>query len=141
MAEPPVSLRHGDTELELPVVRGSEDELGIDISKLRVQTGLITLDPGYLNTGSCESAITYIDGDAGILRYRGIPIEQLVDREHPSFLETSYLLIWGELPTKDQLDEPSTGSPTGTTVPGACHPRAACRCSSARCDGPSRSAR
>ncbi len=105
MAEPPVSLRHGDTELELPVVRGSEDELGIDISKLRAQTGLVTLDPGYLNTGSCESAITYIDGDAGILRYRGIPIEQLVDREHPSFLETSYLLIWGELPTKDQLDE------------------------------------
>ncbi len=105
MAEPPVSLRHGDTELELPVVRGSENELGIDISKLRAQTGLITLDPGYLNTGSCESAITFIDGDAGILRYRGIPIEQLVDREHPSFLETSYLLIWGELPTKDQLDE------------------------------------
>jgi citrate synthase len=105
MAEPPVTLRHGDTELELPIVRGTEDELAIDISKLRAQTGLITLDPGFLNTGACESAITYIDGDAGILRYRGIPIEQLVDREHPSFLETSYLLIWGELPTKTQLDD------------------------------------
>jgi citrate synthase len=105
MAEPPVSLRHGETELELPVVRGTEDELGVDISKLRAQTGLITLDYGFMNTGSCESAITFVDGDKGILRYRGIPIEQLVDREHPSFLETSYLLIWGELPTKDQLDE------------------------------------
>ena len=105
MAEPPVSLRHGDTELELPVVRGSEDELGVDISKLRAQTGLITLDYGFVNTGSCESAITFVDGDKGILRYRGIPIEQLVDREHPSFLETSYLLIWGELPTNDELDE------------------------------------
>ncbi|MGZ8762677.1 MAG: citrate synthase [Acidimicrobiia bacterium] len=105
MAEPPVSLRHGDTELELPVVRGTEDELGVDISKLRAQTGLITLDYGFMNTGSCESAITFVDGDKGILRYRGIPIERLVDREHPSFLETSYLLIWGELPTKEQLDE------------------------------------
>jgi len=105
MTEPAASLRHGDTEYELPVVRGTEDELGVDISKLRSQSGLITLDYGYVNTGSCESAITYIDGDAGILRYRGVPIEQLVDREHPSFLETSYLLIWGELPTKDQLDE------------------------------------
>jgi citrate synthase len=105
MAEPPVSFRHGDTELELPVVRGTEDELGVDISKLRAQTGLITLDYGFMNTGSCESAITFVDGDKGILRYRGIPIEQLVDRDHPSFLETSYLLIWGELPTKEQLDE------------------------------------
>ncbi len=105
MTEPAAVLRHGDQEIELPIVRGTEDELGIDISKLRAQSGLITLDYGFVNTGSCESAITYIDGDAGILRYRGIPIEQLVEREHPSFLETSYLLIWGELPTRSQLDE------------------------------------
>jgi citrate synthase len=105
MTEPPAVLRHGEHEVELPVVRGTEDELGVDIAKLRAQTGLITLDNGFVNTGSCESAITYIDGDAGILRYRGIPIEQLVEREHPSFIETSYLLIWGELPTQAQLDE------------------------------------
>jgi citrate synthase len=104
MTEPAV-LRTDDHEVKLPVVRGSENELAVDISKLRAETGYITLDYGYMNTGSCESAITYIDGDAGILRYRGIPIEQLVEREHPSFLETSYLLIWGELPTRDQLDE------------------------------------
>jgi citrate synthase len=104
MSEPAV-LRTGDREVKLPVVRGSENELAIDISKLRAESGFVTLDYGYVNTGSCESAITYIDGDAGILRYRGIPIEQLVEREHPSFLETSFLLIWGELPTRDQLDE------------------------------------
>ena len=104
MSEPAV-LRTDDLEVKLPVVRGSENELALDISKLRAETGFITLDYGYMNTGSCESAITYIDGDAGILRYRGIPIEQLVEREHPSFLETSYLLIWGELPNREQLDE------------------------------------
>ncbi len=105
MSDPPAVLRHGEHEVDLPIVRGSEDELGVDIAKLRVQTGLITLDYGFVNTGACESAITYIDGDAGILRYRGIPIEQLVEREHPSFLETSYLLIWGDLPTHAQLEE------------------------------------
>ncbi len=105
MSEPPAVLRLGEQEVELPVVRGSEDELAIDISKLRANRGLITLDYGFVNTGACESAITYIDGDAGILRYRGIPIEQLVERDHPSFLETSYLLIWGELPTRAELDE------------------------------------
>ena len=62
--------------------------------------GVITLDYGYMNTGACESAITYIDGDAGILRYRGVPIEQLVERDAPSYLETSYLLIYGELPNR-----------------------------------------
>ena len=103
--EKPAYLRHGDTEIELPIVRGSENELGIDISKLRSQTGMITLDYGYVNTGACESAITYIDGDAGILRYRGIPIEGLVERESPSFLETSYLLIYGELPNIAELDD------------------------------------
>ena len=100
-----VFLRYGEKDVELPVVQGTENELGIDISKLRAQTGMITLDYGFMNTGSCESAITFIDGDAGILRYRGIPIEQLVTESRPSFLETAYLLIWGELPTKTQLDE------------------------------------
>jgi citrate synthase len=102
MSEQPAVLRHGDQELELPVVRGTEDELGVDISKLRSQTGLVTLDYGFVNTAACESAITYIDGDEGILRYRGIPIEQVA--EHGSYLETSYLLIYGELPTREQLD-------------------------------------
>jgi citrate synthase len=103
MSESPAVLRYGDTETELPVVRGSEDELGVDVSKLRSQTGLVTLDYGFVNTAACESAITYIDGDAGILRYRGIPIEEMA--EHGSYLETSYLLIYGELPTREQLDE------------------------------------
>src|SRR5690349_22287815 len=105
MGDAPAVLRWNGQEIELPVIRGSEDELALDISKLRAQTGMITLDYGYVNTGACESAITYIDGDAGILRYRGIPIEQLVERDTPSYLETSYLLIYGELPTSDQLDE------------------------------------
>ncbi len=104
-AEQPAYLRHGDTEIELPVVRGTENELGVDIGKLRSATGMITLDYGYVNTGATESAITYIDGDNGILRYRGIPIEQLVERDSPSFLETSYLLIYGHLPTTADLDE------------------------------------
>jgi citrate synthase len=105
MSDEPAVLRFRDEELELPVVRGTEDELAVDIAKLRASTGLITLDYGFVNTGSTESAITFIDGDAGILRYRGYPIEQLADQEHPSFLETSYLLIHGELPTRDELDD------------------------------------
>ena len=82
---------------EFPVVEGTENELAIDISALRDRTGYITLDDGYGNTGSCKSAITYIDGDQGILRYRGIPIEQLA--ESSSFVETAQLVIWGQLPT------------------------------------------
>ena len=82
---------------EFPVVKGTENELAIDISNLRDRTGYITLDDGYGNTGSCKSAITYIDGDQGILRYRGIPIEQLA--ENSSFAETAQLVIWGKLPT------------------------------------------
>jgi citrate synthase len=105
VAEPPVYLRYGEKEAELPIVRGTEDELGIDISKLRAQTGMVTLDYGFVNTGSCESAITYIDGEQGILRYRGIPIEQLVEGHQPSYLETAYLLIYGELPSRDELDD------------------------------------
>ncbi|MGB5339974.1 MAG: citrate synthase [Gammaproteobacteria bacterium] len=86
-------------EYSLPIVEGTEKERGIDIRALRAQTGLITLDPGYGNTGSCESSITYIDGEKGILRYRGIPIEQFVDK--PNFLEVAWLLIFGKLPGKE----------------------------------------
>ena len=88
-------------ELEMPVIRGTEDEMAVDISKLRAETGLVTMDVGYGNTGSCSSAITYLDGEAGVLRYRGYPIEQLA--EQSSFLEVAYLLIYGQLPTRDQL--------------------------------------
>jgi citrate synthase len=105
MSEHPAALRCDEKDIELPIIRGTEDEPALDISKLRAQTGFVTLDNGFVNTAACESAITFIDGDAGILRYRGIPIEQLVEREHPSFLETSYLLIWGDLPTQARLDE------------------------------------
>jgi citrate synthase len=105
MAEPSAKLIYDGKEIELPVVRGSEDELGIDISKLRAETGLITLDYGFMNTGSTESAITYIDGDAGILRYRGYDIDDLAEQEHPSFLETAWLLIYGELPTREERDQ------------------------------------
>ena len=91
------------TTIELPIVEGSEGERAIDISRLRNATGLVTLDPGFGNTGSCVSAITFIDGEAGVLRYRGYPIEQLAGRS--SFLETSYLVLRGELPTQEQLSE------------------------------------
>ena len=90
-------------EYELPVVVGSENEKAVDISKLRAQSGYITLDTGYMNTGATKSAITYLDGENGILRYRGIPVEQLA--EHSTFVETSYLLIYGELPTTKQLQK------------------------------------
>lgn len=86
---------------QLPVVEGSENEKALDISKLRGQSGLITIDPGYKNTGSTESAITFLDGEKGILRYRGYPIEQLAEKS--SFLEVAYLIIYGELPTREQL--------------------------------------
>ena len=89
--------------IDLPLVMGSESEIGIDISKLRSQTKAITLDPGFVNTGSCESGITYLDGENGILRYRGYPIEQLAEKSN--FLEVSYLLIYGELPTNLQLND------------------------------------
>jgi citrate synthase len=92
----------GDAETELPIVRGSEGDDAIDIGGLRGATGLITYDPGYGNTGACTSAITFLDGEEGILRYRGYPIDQLA--EHSTFLEVAYLLIWGELPSREQLD-------------------------------------
>ena len=94
-------LRVGDRVVKLPIIEGSEGERAIDIRKLRDETGLITLDPGYANTGSCRSAITFIDGEKGILRYRGIPIEELA--EHSNFLEVAYLLIYGELPTREEI--------------------------------------
>lgn len=86
---------------ELPVIMGSEGEKAIDISRLRAETGYITFDPGFANTGCCRSAITFMDGEKGILRYRGIPIEQLA--EQSSFVETAYLLINGELPNRNEL--------------------------------------
>lgn len=97
------TLAYKDTALELDVVTGSEGESAVDIQNLRAKTGLVTLDPGYGNTGSALSAITFIDGDKGILRYRGYPIEELAERA--SFIETAYLLIYGELPSQQQLDE------------------------------------
>ena len=93
----------GDKELTFPLVEAKEGNSGYDVSALLKETGNVTLDVGFVNTASCQSAITYIDGSAGILRYRGYPIEQLA--ENSSFIETSYLLIHGELPTADQLDE------------------------------------
>jgi citrate synthase len=86
---------------EFPILIGTEGERAIDISNLRAETGFITFDPGYPNTGVCKSSITYMDGEKGILRYRGIPIEQLA--ENASFVETAYLLINGELPTREEL--------------------------------------
>jgi len=86
----------------LPVIHGSEGDKAIDITNLRKEIGLTTFDPGFGNTGSCMSSITFMDGDKGILRYRGIPIEQLA--EHSSFVETAYLLINNELPKRDELE-------------------------------------
>jgi citrate synthase len=97
-----VALHYGDgAELDLPVKTGTEGSAGIEVTKLLSTTGMVTLDPGFVNTAACSSEITYIDGDAGILRYRGYPIEQLAEKS--SFLEVSYLLIYGELPTDEQL--------------------------------------
>ncbi|RMG82481.1 MAG: citrate synthase, partial [Bacteroidetes bacterium] len=90
-------------EYEIPVVTGTEGEKALDISKLRASTGYITLDIGYKNTGSTKSAITFLDGEKGILRYRGYPIEQLA--EHADFLEVAYLLIYGELPSKSEYEK------------------------------------
>ena len=101
------TLTHNGKTIELPVVLGTEGEKAIDISELRTNTSLITYDPGYANTGSCLSAITFIDGDKGILRYRGIPIEQLA--ECSNFVETAYLLIYDKLPTQKERDEFSRG--------------------------------
>ncbi|WFE66298.1 citrate synthase [Micromonospora sp. WMMD714] len=98
-----VKLDHPGGQLSMPVQGAVEGPAGIGVSKLLKETGMTTYDPGFVNTASCSSAITYIDGDAGILRYRGYPIDQLAEKS--SFLEVSYLLIYGELPTQQQLTE------------------------------------
>ena len=96
------ALRYADgAELDLPVKYATEGSAGIEVTKLLATTGMVTLDPGFVNTAACSSEITYIDGDAGILRYRGYPIEQLAEKS--TFLEVSYLLIYGYLPTTEQL--------------------------------------
>jgi citrate synthase len=97
-----ITLNHEGKTFELPVTVGTEKEGGIDISKLRGSTGLVTLDPGFVNTASTTSAITFLDGEQGILRYRGYPIEQLASQSN--FLETAYLLIYGELPSAAEFE-------------------------------------
>jgi citrate synthase len=120
-------------ELDLPVVVGSEGEVGLDIMQLRAKTGAITLDQGYGNTGACESSITFIDGELGILRYRGYPIEDLAEKA--DFVEVSYLLIYGHLPSKAELAEFSSRLTRHTLLhedmkkffegyPGGAHPMA-----------------
>ena len=102
---PPVqagaTLQYDGKAVTLPLIRGTENETAIDIEKLRAQTGLITMDPGYGNTGACRSAITFIDGEKGILRYRGYDIAELAEKS--TFLEVSWLLLHGELPTREEL--------------------------------------
>ena len=121
--------------IELPIIEGTEGERSLDITRLRGETGYITHDPGYANTGSCRSAITFIDGEKGILRYRGIPIEQLAEKS--SFLEVAYLLIVGHLPKQDELDSFSTSIRRHTMIhedfkrflgalPKDAHPMAVC---------------
>ena len=126
---------------ELPIVEGTEKQLAIDISSLRAQTGYITLDDGYGNTGSCSSAITFIDGDKGILRYRGIPIEEIAGKS--SFVETAWLVMFGHLPTVDDRERfsklltensrldprASSASTTRTSATSKRRPRGSCpRC-------------
>jgi citrate synthase len=101
--KPTAKLEIEGNVYELPIVEGTESEKAVDISKLRSESGVITLDDGYGNTGSCQSAITFIDGEKGILRYRGIPIEQLA--VNSTFIECAYLIIYGNLPTKEQLKQ------------------------------------
>ena len=96
-------LFYDGKSVEFPLVEGTEDELGIDIKTLRAATNLITLDPGFKNTGSCQSAITFLDGENGVLRYRGYDIEDLA--KNADFLEVAFLLIFGELPNAEQLDK------------------------------------
>ncbi|MGD0675909.1 MAG: citrate synthase [Polyangiaceae bacterium] len=93
----------GDMQFEAPIIVGEEGERAIDIGQLRAKTGYVTIDPAFMNTASTKSTVTFIDGDKGILRYRGIPIEQLAEKS--TFVETAYLLIYGHLPTEEQLRE------------------------------------
>jgi citrate synthase len=128
-------LQLGDQVFELPIVVGSEGERAVDVTKLRDQSGYITLDPGYANTGSTRSTVTFIDGEEGILRYRGIPIEELAAKS--TFLEVSYLLIYGALPRADELEDFSNSIRSHTMLhedmkrfygafPKDAHPMAAC---------------
>ena len=98
-----VHLNIDDSKIELNLVKGSENEIGLDISSLRTESNMITLDPGYKNTGSCKSKITFLDGEKGILRYRGYSIEELAEKAN--FLEVAFLLIFGELPNQTQLNK------------------------------------
>ena len=95
-------LKHPGGQLPLPVAAATEGPSGLEVGNLLKETGHVTLDPGFVNTASCASTITFIDGDEGILRYRGYPIDQLAEKS--SFLEVSYLLIYGELPTAAELE-------------------------------------
>ena len=97
-----IKLEIDGADYSLPIIEGTEHELGIDISALRCSTGYVTLDDGYSNTGSCASRITFIDGEKGILRYRGIDIEELAEKSN--FIETAYLVIYGHLPTRAELE-------------------------------------
>ena len=99
----PIKIKINNQEIECPVIEGTENEHGINITQLRKKTGYITLDPGYANTGACISKITFIDGEKGILRYRGYPIEELAGKI--SFTETAYLLLNGELPSQDEKNQ------------------------------------
>jgi citrate synthase len=99
----PAQITLDGTTYSLPVIVGTENEKAIDITKLRDQTGYITLDSGYKNTGATTSAVTFLDGEEGILRYRGYPIEQLAEKS--TFTEVSYLLVYGKLPTKTELEK------------------------------------
>jgi len=101
------TLEYKDKKIELDAIIGSEGEIGLDITQLRAKTGMITLDPGYGNTGSCTSDITFIDGEKGILQYRGYPIEELA--EQSTFMETAYLVLYGKLPTEAELAEFEAG--------------------------------
>ena len=103
MQPSPATLKIADQDISLPIIVGSEGEKAIDTRKLRADTGYICYDQGYGNTGSCESAITYLDGDNGILRHRGYPIDQLA--AHSNFVETAYLIVYGQLPKPQQRKE------------------------------------
>jgi citrate synthase len=98
-----IELHYNGKQYDLPIVKGTEDEIAVDISKLREEAGIITLDKGFKNTGSTESAITFLDGEKGILRYRGYAIEELAEKS--TFLEVAFLLIYGDLPTTEELEK------------------------------------
>ena len=103
-------LSYDGNSVKFPLVVGTENELGIDIKTLRAATNLITLDPGFKNTGSCQSAITFLNGEKGVLRYRGYDIEDLAN--NADFLEVAYLLIFGELPTQEPVSYTHLTLPT-----------------------------